>query len=174
MADCAQCGTPLDEPTSSATHGSRTDKHPARYRHRRIHRRPGLTRPRHMTAAPTAARRDVTDEHAARRELVTDGAALRRPDHPIVASAAHQVADCGHAINRRAADLRWGGGDLAVPRAQVADSHSHDLRCPAWTQRRVPRRELPHHVWSTEASVHQATHIEALVQRHHPSRRRRR
>jgi hypothetical protein len=34
---------------------------------------------------------------------------------------------------------------LAVPRAQVADSDPDDLRRPAWTQRRVQRRELAHH-----------------------------
>jgi hypothetical protein len=54
---------------------------------------------------------------------------------------------------------------LAVPHAQVADSDSDDLRRSVWTQRRVQRRELAHHLLSTEARVHQATHIPALVQR---------
>ena len=82
---------------SSGWVGSRTDKHPTRYRQRRrIHRRPALTRPRHVTAAPTAATRNMTDEHPARRELVTGGAVLRWPDHPLVVSAAHEFADCGH------------------------------------------------------------------------------
>src|SRR5271166_6924185 len=57
-------------------------------------------------------------------------------------------------------------GQLPVPRAQVADSDSDDLRRPVSTQRRVRRRELVHHVLSTEAGVHQATDIQALVQRH--------
>jgi hypothetical protein len=52
---------------------------------------------------------------------------------------------------------------LAVPRAQVADSDSDDLRRPVWTQRRVFGRELTHHARSTKASVHQATNIQALV-----------
>jgi len=52
-----------------------------------------------------------------------------------------------------------------VPRAQVADSDSDDLRRPVWTQARVQRRELADHFLSTEARVHQAAHIPALVQR---------
>ena len=59
-----------------------------------------------------------------------------------------------------------GAEQLAVPRAQVAGSDSDDPRRPAWTQRRVQRRELVHHLLSTEASVHQATDIQALVKRH--------
>jgi IS5 family transposase len=51
-----------------------------------------------------------------------------------------------------------------VPRAQVADSDCDDLGRPVWTQRRVQRRELAHHLVSTEARIHQATHIQALVQ----------
>jgi hypothetical protein len=102
----AASATTRPRASSSATHGSRTGKHPTRYRQRRrIHRRPTLTRPSHVTAAPTAAARDVTDEHPARRELVAGGAALRWPDHPLVVSAAHDVADCGHAIKGRAARL---------------------------------------------------------------------
>jgi hypothetical protein len=46
-----------------------------------------------------------------------------------------------------------------VPRAQVADSDSDDLRRPVWTQRRVRRRELVHHVLSTKAGVHQAWQV---------------
>jgi hypothetical protein len=65
------------------------------------------------------------------------------------------------------APVTWlGAVHLAVPRAQVTDSDSDDLGRPVWTQRRVHRRELLHHVLSTEASVHQATDIQALVQRH--------
>jgi hypothetical protein len=55
---------------------------------------------------------------------------------------------------------------LAVPGTQVADSDPDDLRRPAWTQRRVVGGELAHHVLSTEASIHEATDIYALVQRH--------
>jgi hypothetical protein len=57
-------------------------------------------------------------------------------------------------------------GPLAVPGAKVADGDSDDLRRPVWTQRRVVRRELAHHVLSAEAGVHQTTHIQALVQCH--------
>ena len=60
----------------------------------------------------------------------------------------------------------WGGRHLAVPRAQVADSDSDDLRRPVWTQGRIVPQELVRHLLLTEASVHQTTHILALVQRH--------
>ena len=53
-----------------------------------------------------------------------------------------------------------------MPGAQVADGDSDDLRRPVWTQPRVVRGELAHHVLSAKASVHQATHIQALVQCH--------
>jgi hypothetical protein len=41
----------------------------------------------------------------------------------------------------------------AMPRAQVADSDSDDLRRTVWTQRRVQCRELVHHVLLTQARV---------------------
>jgi len=58
------------------------------------------------------------------------------------------------------------GSPLAVPGTQVADGDSDDLRRPVWTQPRVRSGELAHHVLSAKASVHQATDIQALVQRH--------
>jgi hypothetical protein len=53
-----------------------------------------------------------------------------------------------------------------VPRAQVADGEPDDLRRPVWTQRRIVPQELVRHLLWTEASVHQATHIQALIRRH--------
>jgi hypothetical protein len=58
-----------------------------------------------VTAAPPKAIRDVTDEHPPRPELVAGGAVLRWPDHPLAGGGGHEVADCGHAIKSRAADL---------------------------------------------------------------------
>jgi hypothetical protein len=53
-----------------------------------------------------------------------------------------------------------------VPRAQVADSDSDHLRRPAWTQGRIVPQKLVRHLLLTEASVHQTTHIQALIQGH--------
>jgi hypothetical protein len=58
------------------------------------------------------------------------------------------------------------GSFSAVPRAQVVDGDPDDLRRPVWTQRRIVPQELVRHLLWTEASVHQATHIQALIHRH--------
>jgi hypothetical protein len=58
------------------------------------------------------------------------------------------------------------GSFSAVPRAQVVDGDPDDLRRPVWTKRRIVPQELVRHLLWTEASVHQATHIPALIHRH--------